>query len=156
MRNDFILIALLAGFALFLPLTLFGCVSQMPPVTPSPQPSVAPSIQTFGAASVSPSPVAKFLVVVTINNGTANYSKTLEVAAGTTVLSLMQANFEIAAKQYSFGALVTGIDGLEQNDSTWLYWQYYVDGVLAPVGAGEYKIEKNVSIEWRYEKPAFS
>jgi hypothetical protein len=161
LRKDFVLLVLLASLALLLPILLFGCVSQpQPQAVPSITPSIQPSLAAFASPSLpspllKPSAAAKFAVVFTINNGTANYSKEVEVDAGATVLAALEANFVVTKKEYSFGSLVTGIDGLEQNDSTQRYWQYYVDGVLAPVGASDFKVEKNLSVEWRYETPAF-
>ncbi|PIT85603.1 hypothetical protein COU36_02330, partial [Candidatus Micrarchaeota archaeon CG10_big_fil_rev_8_21_14_0_10_59_7] len=36
------------------------------------------------------------------------------------------------------------------------YWQYYVDGVLAPVGVDAYKLDRDVTLEFRYESPQLS
>ena len=154
--------AVLAAVILLFSLLLFGCVqpekivehqtqliaSLSPTVTP--YPSLAPSLSP--SPSPLPSPVLVSVVMV-INNGTANYSKTLSVPVGATALSVLESNFLVTKKEYSFGALVTGIDGLEQNASTNRYWQYYVDGTLASVGAGDFKIERDSLIEWRYEAP---
>jgi uncharacterized SAM-binding protein YcdF (DUF218 family) len=143
---------LLLAIALLFSLLLFGCVAQpaFPSATPTPTPTPA-----FPSPSVSPSPEAKIVsVTFVVNNGTANASKTLDVALGTTVLAALEANFAVAKKQYSCGALVTSIDGVAQNESAGLFWQYYVDGALAPVGAGDFKLEENgTSVEWRFEKP---
>ncbi len=130
-KKEYIVIV---AIALLFSLLLLGCVSQTAAPTPSPEPLVN--------------------VVFVINNGTANYSKTLNVVFGTTVLAALETNFVVTKKEYSFGALVTGIDGTEQSDAAGLYWQYYVDGALAQVGASDFKlVENGTAIEWRLEKP---
>jgi hypothetical protein len=152
----------LVALALLSSLLLFGCVSQpvaQPTIKPTLQPTALPSLSPSLLASPSPFPSPSLeatLVSVTfvINNGTGNYSKTLDVALGTTVLAALEANFAVTKKEYSFGALVTGIDGVEQSDSAQLYWQYYVEGALAPVGAGDFKlVQDGLTVEWRLEKP---
>lgn len=80
----------------------------------------------------------------------ANYS----VPAGTTVFELMRGKMPIAYKEYAgLGALITCINTRCQNSTH--YWQYYVNGGLAPVGVSFYKIEQPIRIEWRLEIPAF-
>ncbi len=158
----------LAAVVLLFSLLLFGCVQPETIVehqtqliaslspTATPYPSLASSLLPSPSLSPSPSPLpspALVNVVVTIENGTANYSKMLSVPMDATALSVLESNFLVTKKEYSFGALVTGINGLEQSDSANRYWQYYVDGVLASVGAGDFKITKNALIEWRYEAP---
>ena len=146
----------IVAIALLFSLLLLGCVSQTsaptvaPTIAPTLAPTVLPSPSPSPAPSLEPSLVS---VVFVINNGTANYSKNLSVANGTTVLAALEANFAVTKKEYSFGALVTGIDGLEQNASANRYWQFYVDGTLASVGADAFKLEKRVSVEWRFEEP---
>ncbi len=155
----------IVAIALLFSLMLFGCVSQTaaptaaPTVSPSPSllPSPLPSLAPSPSSSSSPSPEPALVdVVFVINNGTGNYSKNLSVANGTSVLAALEANFAVSKKEYSFGALVTAIDGLEQNDSTQKYWQFYADGTLASVGAGDFKLVKSAVVEWRYEKTSFS
>jgi hypothetical protein len=33
------------------------------------------------------------------------------------------------------------------------YWQYFVNGILAPVGADSYVPKEDDVIEWRFEEP---
>lgn len=80
----------------------------------------------------------------------ANYS----VPSGTTVFDLMRDNMPVSYQEFpGLGAMVTCIRTLCQNSTH--YWQYYVNGALAPVGAPEYKIDKPMRIEWRLEIPVF-
>ena len=118
--------------ALLLSAVLLGCVAQQP---------------SEGTLNIK----------VLINNGTGVMQSVVSVANGSAAL----AAFEKAAtlnitRHPAYGAFVTGVNGLEQSTSENRYWQYYVDGVLAPVGVDAYKLDRDVTLEFRYESPQLS
>jgi len=118
--------------ALLLSAVLLGCVAQQP---------------SEGTLNIK----------VLINNGTGVMQSVVSVANGSAAL----AAFEKAAtlnitRHPTYGAFVTGVNGLEQSTSENRYWQYYVDGVLAPVGVDAYKLDRDVTLEFRYESPQLS
>lgn len=49
---------------------------------------------------------------------------------------------------------IVAINGIRNNqDGNNRWWQYWVDGELAPVGAGVYVIQEDSVVEWRYTHP---
>lgn len=49
-------------------------------------------------------------------------------------------------------AYLTAIDGVTSNqDGNGYYWVYYVNGVMATVGFGEYTLSDNDSVAWDYK-----
>jgi len=67
---------------------------------------------------------------------------------GTDALTLLQAGHRVEVKQYSFGPLVTSIDGLANTASK--AWLFYVNGAEASVGAKDYVSKSSDRLEWRY------
>lgn len=60
--------------------------------------------------------------------------------------------FVLETKEYAgLGTLVERI-GDHKNDSA-RHWHYYVNGALAPVGAGAYIVEEGDAVEWRFRTP---
>jgi hypothetical protein len=94
-------------------------------------------------------------VMVSINNGSGVISKTVSVKNGSTAFDVFNATVQLSYNTHPvYGIYVTGVNGLMEDSKAGKYWQYYVDGELAPVGVGAFVITKNVSLEFRYEKPA--
>lgn len=75
-----------------------------------------------------------------------------EVSPKSSVLQLLLQvdELEVTVEEYSFGSLVTAINGIENgtNDN---YWIFYVNGEESTVGASEYQVSPGDSIEWRFE-----
>ncbi|VVB68546.1 Uncharacterised protein [Candidatus Norongarragalina meridionalis] len=113
-------------------LLAFGCVSQQ---------------STEGTLNVK----------VLINNGTGVMQSVVSVANGSTALAAFEKAASLNVTHHPvYGAFVSGVNGLEQSSAANKYWQYYVDGVLAPVGVDAYKLEKDCTLEFRYETPDFT
>jgi hypothetical protein len=91
-------------------------------------------------------------VTVRINYGEHVESHAVMMDIGSMVLEATEKVAELGTEEYSFGRLVTSINGVENGVGNH-YWQYYVDGELAPVGAGAYVVEEPIEVEWRYEVP---
>lgn len=73
------------------------------------------------------------------------------VQIGETALAILQRTHAVSVKEYSFGTLVEGIDGV-MGGTDGKYWIFYLNGSMAPVGAGEYTIAPGDEISWRLEK----
>lgn len=78
--------------------------------------------------------------------------KQVDIEKGWTVLEVMEANLETATKQD--GIFVNGINGLESKNGgisgKRLDWFYYINGVCADVGAGDYEVRPGEVIWWDY------
>ena len=93
-------------------------------------------------------------VNVIINFGERNVSKTVSIAKGQTALAAFDEAAVLNKTSSKWGIFVSGIDGIDGNmNGNGKYWQYYVDGILAPVGADAYVLENDVALEFRYELP---
>lgn len=83
---------------------------------------------------------------------------TTSVSPDTSALSLLERvtqeqSIPLTKKDYTgMGTLVVKIGGLE-NGSGGKYWHYYVNGVLAPVGADAYIVREGDTLEWRFHEP---
>ena len=62
-------------------------------------------------------------------------------------------SFALKTKEYQgMGTLVEKIGEFE-NGTDGKYWHYYVNNLLAPVGADAYKVKEGDVIEWRFHTP---
>ena len=68
---------------------------------------------------------------------------------GETALATLQHHHRVLTKSYSFGELVTSIDGVAGNSPK--YWTFYVNGHQASVGAGSYQSKSTDHIEWKLQ-----
>jgi LPXTG-motif cell wall-anchored protein len=55
----------------------------------------------------------------------------------------------VAYTHYSFGDMITGINGLNADDSH--FWSFYINGVSADVGPVTYKVQDSDKLSFRYE-----
>ena len=78
-------------------------------------------------------------------------SENIQVQIGETALAILQKTHAVSVKEYSFGVLVEGIDGV-LGGTDGKYWLYYVNSQAATVGAGEYLLVPGDEISWRLEK----
>ncbi|MDO9027518.1 MAG: DUF4430 domain-containing protein [Candidatus Roizmanbacteria bacterium] len=83
--------------------------------------------------------------------GEENFSKS-EVVVGKTVLDLTKEKANIKTKGEGANTYVTEINGREALNSKKEYWAFYVNGKMAEVGAGSYKLKNKDKIEWKIEK----
>ena len=80
--------------------------------------------------------------------GEKNFSKS-EVVVGKTALDLTKEKANIKTKGEGVNAYVTEINGQEALNSKKEYWAFYVNGKMAEVGAGSYKLKEGDKIEWK-------
>lgn len=69
---------------------------------------------------------------------------------GKTAMQLLKSKHVVETKNYSFGEMVTSIDGV--NPDARHFWGFYVNGKLAQVGADAYVTKATDSIEWKLEE----
>ena len=141
--------------ALLLALLFTGCVSQG---QPSASPSATAEPSQAATPTITPNPTSEsglLEINVIINAPPRDYLKTIpvEVAEGASALEASAKAVEIGVKNYSFGAYVFSVDGINESNSEGLYWQFYFNGKLAPVGANDFKLSQKGILEWRLEKP---
>ena len=103
-------------------------------------------IAISGIAGVVDSQDAKTRAQITIQQ-----SQTTDVAyrgvEGQNALALLKKYATVETKHYSFGDLVTSINGTKGTGPK--YWSFYLNGKMAEVGAGAYTTHSSDNIEWR-------
>ncbi len=75
-----------------------------------------------------------------------------EITIGKTALDLTREKAIIKTKGEGANAYVTEINGIEAQVSKKEYWAFYVNGKMAEVGAGSYKLKEGDKIQWQIEK----
>ena len=107
--------------------------------------ALAAGIGAYGHshATSSPTPIPVVTASPQVND------ITYQGQDGTDAMTLLQATHKVDLKQYSFGPMVTGIDGLANTTSK--SWMFYVNGTSASVGAKDYVSKSTDKLEWRYE-----
>jgi len=68
---------------------------------------------------------------------------------GKNALALLKQHASVQTKHYSFGDLVTSINGTAGNGPK--YWTFYVNGKQASVGAGAYTTKDSDKIMWKLQ-----
>ena len=69
---------------------------------------------------------------------------------GKNSLDLLKASHRLEVKSYSFGDLVTGIDGITPDDKH--FWAMYVNGQFSQVGASQYMTKSGDAIKWQIDE----
>ena len=68
---------------------------------------------------------------------------------GTNALALLKKHAQVQTKHYSFGDLVTSINGSKGTGPK--YWTFYINGKEAQVGAGTYTTKSSDKLEWKLQ-----
>lgn len=68
---------------------------------------------------------------------------------GQNALDLLKKHADVTLKHYSFGDLVTSINGVAGNGPK--YWTFYLNGKMAQVGAESYTTKSSDKIEWKLQ-----
>ncbi len=82
----------------------------------------------------------------------ANETIVIKLPKGSTAFEAFDKTLALEYEQYSFGVYVTAVNGVSEDAGADRFWQYYADGKYAPVGLTDYKLDKDVELEFRYEK----
>jgi uncharacterized protein DUF4430 len=102
----------------------------------------------FGSwAYVANSPSHKVTVVTNAQHQITQLS--YDGQAGQNALTLLQKHAAVQTKHYSFGDLVTAINGTKGTGPK--YWTFYVNGKEASVGAGSYATKGTDTITWKLQ-----
>ena len=48
--------------------------------------------------------------------------------------------------------MMTELEGIKQDPAKKQYWMYYVNGKMAEVGIGDYKVNENDKIEFKFQE----
>jgi len=102
---------------------------------------------------VSPTPTEtqEVRVSVKVDYGTkANDSWEVQTNPDESALSVLQQKAQVEIKEFSFGKLVEGINGVRSGNGN--FWIYYVNGQTAAVGADQYRVKAGDVIEWKLEE----
>ena len=75
-----------------------------------------------------------------------------EIIAGKTALDLTKEKADVVTKGEKENAYIIGINGIGAQNSKKEFWAFYINGKLATVGAGSYKLKEGDKIEWKIEK----
>lgn len=68
---------------------------------------------------------------------------------GVNALTLLKRHAQVQVKHYSFGDLVTAINGTPGNGPK--YWTFYVNNKAASVGAGAYITKNSDTVTWKLQ-----
>lgn len=145
-------------FSIAIAVAFAGCVQypqQAAQPTPLPSPTLSVSI---ASPSVSPTTGLRvFSINVTATAPSRNYfhSQIVEAREGESTLQVFEKALELGIKQTSLGAYVYSVQGINESSSEGLYWQYYFNDELAPVGVSDFRISEDGLLEWRLEEPKF-
>ncbi len=149
-------LARVAFVAAFLSAVLYaGCLQAQQ--APAPQAGIA---SPAPALELSPEPPANrsegvVAVNVTVSAPQREYysSKIVEAVKGASAFEVFSKAAVMGFKNYSFGIYVFSVDGINESGAEGLYWQYYFNGRLAPVGVSSFRVSQDGLLEWRLEKP---
>lgn len=72
-----------------------------------------------------------------------------KIVINKTALDLTKEKANTKTKGEGENAYVTEINGITAQDSKKEYWAFYVNGKMAEVGAGSYKLKNGDRIEWK-------
>lgn len=90
------------------------------------------------------------MLEITTSNTTRGVNNYVNTHVGITALDLLISYARVNITAYPQGDFVDCINDLCPADNK--YWMYYVNGEIATVGAGNYQIQDNDTVEFRYEK----
>jgi len=79
--------------------------------------------------------------------------KAVEAEKGANAFELMKKNISVKYTLYSFGPLITEIEGTKPEGSD--YWALYVNGKYAEKGIADYILDEDLEIEWKIEKSPY-
>lgn len=114
-------------------------------------------VQTEAYPVLSPSPIIveqeEHKVNIEIIHPTKESKKYIDVrfVEDQTVLDLTKKVVDIGAEGDGEMAFVTSIDGTKADSKKREFWALYVNGKMAEVGAGSYKVQNGDAITWKIE-----
>lgn len=109
--------------------------------------SPATSEESASTATTAATAVAENSVTVDLKvdgEAVAGAAKEVTIQEDAILLDIMKANYDVVEKD----GFISSINGHKQDEAAGLYWTYTVNGEMASVGAGEYKLTPGDKIEW--------
>ncbi|MEJ0021525.1 MAG: DUF4430 domain-containing protein [Candidatus Doudnabacteria bacterium] len=103
------------------------------------------NIPSTGQASVNPAAGGQTQQQVQVPSSVVEY----QGQDGKNALELLEADHKVDAKHYSFGDLVTGIDGITPDAQH--FWAMYVNGSFSQLGASAYITKSTDNIKWEID-----
>ena len=100
-----------------------------------------------GWAYVAHSPSHEVSIITNAQHQTTQLS--YHGRSGKTAMALLEKHATVQTKHYSFGDMVTAIDGTKGTGPK--YWTFYVNGKQASVGAGSYTTKNPDTITWKLQ-----
>ena len=97
--------------------------------------------------SIAPSAQLEFQV------GESNFQKDYQfvaTASGQNALELVDSQVELSLKEYDFGTMIEGVNGLMADNKN--YWAVYQNGEYAKTGIAQIELQKDDKIELKYEE----
>lgn len=94
-------------------------------------------------------------LTLTIDYGNSTI-QTFSNLSGNTVYEVTASAVEIDGEWQNNLIFVTSIAGVTNNEEEGLWWQFWVNGELAPVAANLFQVEDGDSIEWKRLPPETS
>ncbi|MHA1647482.1 MAG: DUF4430 domain-containing protein [Promethearchaeota archaeon] len=86
-------------------------------------------------------------------NGTIETNSNLTISkSNSSVFDILSQNYEVSYKTYSLGKLVTGINGLIENQENNTYWFIWINGTYSNNGAEQIYVKNNTLVEWKYRE----
>ncbi|MDY6766423.1 MAG: DUF4430 domain-containing protein [Candidatus Nanohaloarchaea archaeon] len=85
---------------------------------------------------------------MTVDTPTGASTETVALAENATAFTALNASHTVTYREYTNGYFITGIDGLQQNETH--SWMYFVNGEVPSTAANRYVLAENDSITFRY------
>jgi hypothetical protein len=113
--------------------------------------SLEPAVMPTADLVVTVTPTPSTTQPETANQGTSKiaFHTLTATAAATKALDLAQSQLELQLKEYDFGLMVEGVNGLLADTNN--YWAVYLNGEYAKVGIAELVLQAGDRLELRYE-----
>jgi len=132
----------IVSYALLLSIVLVGCA----------KPSINETNTATEASSAEKSATQRTAEISFVNNTDEKSAdladKTVTFEEGTTLMSIMKANFDLVEDQ----GMITSIDGLAQDESNGYYWTYTINDEMINTGANDTFLGENDKVVFTYEK----
>lgn len=101
-------------------------------------------------------PESEIDVALKINTGEDSYKYSKKAEEGISVFDLMkkiseEEGFSFKYQESDLGAFVEEIKGVKNDTSSNMYWMFYINDKMAEVGASQYVLKDNDTVEWKYE-----
>jgi hypothetical protein len=115
----------------------------------------------LGKVSQEIEPAIRVSLTLDFGEGNVKTFENIKLKETTTVFDLLEQvtkekNLEFSYKNYlDLGVFIESIDNVKNDSKTNKWWQYWVNGELAQVGADNYQLKNRDTVEWKYAEVKF-